>query len=224
VRLNTVRITLLGVLLAMFACACGQASAPPLSSPTPTVNYRQWLTKAEESYRQGRFAQALDDARHAIQLSPEDATAWEMARKAAVALAAQDYLSHLPADRYRISAAQFLADQANGRNFLIVDVREPEEFKQGHLEQAINLPLRSLLQKPHPLPASFSEPILVYCRSQKRSTHALVALRELGYTQVFNLEGGYLAYQEYLANHATPTPGPTPTLDPAKNPDQDGGC
>lgn len=86
------------------------------------------------------------------------------------------------------------------------------------------MPLRELMQHLDDLPTT-GTPILLYCHSQKRATHAVVILRQLGYNQVYNLEGGISAYEDYIANNPLPTPGPTPTLEPGKDPDDsDGGC
>ncbi|RMF40219.1 MAG: hypothetical protein D6755_13645 [Anaerolineae bacterium] len=78
------------------------------------------------------------------------------------------------------------------------------------------------------MPESKTTPILLYCHTQKRATHALVVLRELGYTNVWNLEGGWAAYQEWTQNNPMPTPGPTatPTEEPPSCalPPQTGGC
>lgn len=61
-------------------------------------------------------------------------------------------------------------------------------------------------------------PILVYCRSQKRSTHALVVLRQLGYTEVYNLTGGILAYEAFLAEYPEFDPtNPGPVSPPEKD-------
>ena len=75
---------------------------------------------------------------------------------------------------------------------LIVDVREPHEFKAGHIKGAMNLPLGSLAQRATTLTPS-AETILV-CRSGNRSMTAFRQLKGLGFTRLLNMEGGMLRW------------------------------
>lgn len=208
----------------MLLTACDSQNT---QSPTATVavsDHRLLIQQSEAAYIEGDFAEALSAAQAAVQAAPQDATAWEWVRRSSVAKAADDYLSALPPDRYRLSPAEFTTNIVNGKLYTIIDVREPDEFAEGHIESAVNIPLRELTQRLADLPGNASTPIVVYCHSGRRAAHALVILRELGYRQVYNLDGGYEVYQEFQNTHPMPTPGPTPTYDPARNPDQDGGC
>lgn len=192
------------------------ASAAVVSAPPTPDTAVYWATvhEAEDAYADGRFADAMTYARQAAAIDPAGPAAWDMYRQAAVAAAGDDYLSNLPANRYRINTEHFLADKANGVQYFIVDVREPDEFADGHIERAVNIPLREIGRQINLLPDGKSTPILVYCHTQKRATHALVALRELGYTNVWNLEGGWADYEEWTAVNPMPTPGPTATPEP----------
>lgn len=77
----------------------------------------------------------------------------------------------------------------DGEIFLI-DVREPAELEEGgYIEGAVNLPIRSLAQNVDKLP-SLDTPIVVYCAAGTRATLGMVALGELGYTNVKALVGG----------------------------------
>ncbi len=219
------RIGLLLMLGLLVITGCTGQSAESAAIPTATaVNPREFIREAEAAYLEGDFAAAFTAAQEAVRAAPQDATAWNWVQRVAVAAAADDYLTTLPGDRYRVSPEEFLADRVNGQSYFIIDVREPDEYTAGHIEDAVNIPLRELTRHLADLPANRSSRILLYCHSARRSVHALVVLRELGYTQVYNLEGGYAAYEDYIANNPLPTPGPTPTFDPARDPDQDGGC
>ena len=165
-------------------------------------------------YQSSQFDEAMNLAKEAIRINPGDETAWSLYQQAAVAAVGDDYLRNLPDHRYRKDTLHFLADQVNGIQYSIIDVREPDEYATDHIESAINIPLHDLLQNLDLLPESKSTPILLYCHTQKRATHALVILRELGYTNVWNLDGGWAAYQEWTAVNPMPTPGPTATPEP----------
>lgn len=185
-------------------------------SPTPdTIIYWNQMRTAEAAYQRGDFDAAMKLARQAAALDPAPSAAWELYKQASVAAAADDYLSHLPASRYRIDTQHFIENQVNGTDYFIIDVREPDEFAAGHIEDAVNIPLREVGHSLDRLPEAKTVPILVYCHSQKRATHALVVLRELGYSNVYNLTGGFAAYQVWKsANPVLPTPGPTSTPEP----------
>ncbi|MRI62504.1 rhodanese-like domain-containing protein [Ornithobacterium rhinotracheale] len=79
---------------------------------------------------------------------------------------------------------------------LILDVRTPEEFAQGHLKQAqlLNYKSPNFTEKAKELPKD--QPIYVYCRSGRRSHAAAEILRDLGYQQVFELEGGIIGWEQ----------------------------
>ncbi len=73
---------------------------------------------------------------------------------------------------------------------LWIDVRTPEEYAQGHLQDAVNIPVEQIASKISEVTTDKNAPIHVYCRSGRRSEIALQELRKLGYTQVTN-QGGY---------------------------------
>ncbi len=78
-----------------------------------------------------------------------------------------------------------------GAKALILDVREPGEFKMGHVEGAINIPLNSLRVRMHELPRD--REILVYCAVGQRSYYASRALRLHGFN-ARNISGGFRSY------------------------------
>ncbi len=72
-------------------------------------------------------------------------------------------------------------------NQTIIDVREPNEYSSGHVQEALNIPLSQLQQSTSQLsdlPKDTS--IVVYCRSGGRSSSAMGILSQLGYTDVTN--------------------------------------
>ena len=105
-----------------------------------------------------------------------------------------------------ISPAQ-AADAANHAQLgLIVDVREPAEFKEGHVPHAVNIPRGLLEIRADPaspsadaaLSADRSARILVYCTKGPgaRSLLAAQTLRSMGYEHVEVLGGGLMAWAE----------------------------
>lgn len=75
---------------------------------------------------------------------------------------------------------------------LIIDVRSPQEFAQGHLPNAVLAPLQAL--NAHALQWQKDTPILAVCRSGARSYMASSALLQMGFTDVTNLVGGVMAW------------------------------
>ena len=82
-------------------------------------------------------------------------------------------------------------------NTIIVDVRTPEEFNTGHIENSINIPLSVLPDSVESL-KKFDAIILV-CRSGNRSGKAKVLLDEKGFKNVYN-GGGWDRLNEKLKN------------------------
>lgn len=70
----------------------------------------------------------------------------------------------------------------------VIDVREPEEYRHGHIPGAINVPIGRL---PEYLPRlSKDVPVLLYCQSGNRSAIAARMLKKQGFEQVYHLRGG----------------------------------
>jgi rhodanese-related sulfurtransferase len=74
----------------------------------------------------------------------------------------------------------------------ILDVREPSEFKAGHFESAVNIPLPTLRNTLHDLPKD--KEILVYCGVGQRSYYATRILRLNGF-QARSISGGMMTYK-----------------------------
>lgn len=82
---------------------------------------------------------------------------------------------------------------------LVVDVRTPEEFAQGHLDNAINIPLNTVETGFADIAKNRS--IVVYCRSGNRSGMAMESLVKQGFINVHN-GGGLSEMQEAQLNQA----------------------
>ena len=72
---------------------------------------------------------------------------------------------------------------------LIVDVRTPEEFADGHYPGAINIPHDTILEGLEQLGVREETPVILYCRSGNRSGQAEQALQNKGFTEARNAGG-----------------------------------
>ena len=75
---------------------------------------------------------------------------------------------------------------------VLIDVRQPEEYREGHIPGSKNVPLSSI-REVSSLADDFELPLFVYCQSGARSSRAVYALESIGYTNVKKL-GGISAY------------------------------
>ncbi len=82
------------------------------------------------------------------------------------------------------------------RSLVLLDVRTPAEYAEGHLPGAINIPHTELASRVAELSASRDRDIVVYCRSGNRTRQALGVLQEAGFSRLFHLDGDYLRWSE----------------------------
>jgi rhodanese-related sulfurtransferase len=79
---------------------------------------------------------------------------------------------------------------------LILDVRSPEEFEEGHLEGAINHNIKEDNFSDNIHKYDRNKPVFVYCQAGVRSNRAAEKLSELGFKKIYDLEGGILNWIE----------------------------
>jgi len=72
----------------------------------------------------------------------------------------------------------------------IIDVREKHEFENGHLKNAVNIPLSEIRDRFDEIPRDV--PVYLHCRSSQRSYNAVMALQNSGFKNVTNISGSYL--------------------------------
>ncbi len=89
---------------------------------------------------------------------------------------------------------QDVVDKINRENAVVVDVRLAQEFAQGHIANAINVPLSTLLEQKQKIDKA--KPVIVVCNRGKSSQEAAIQLHKNGFTQVSNLNGGLTAWRE----------------------------
>lgn len=74
-------------------------------------------------------------------------------------------------------------------DYIILDVRRPDEFAEGHIPNAINVPNETIGTAEIPQLPRKDQLILVYCRSGRRSKEAAAKLVQLGYTSIVEFGG-----------------------------------
>lgn len=80
----------------------------------------------------------------------------------------------------------------------IIDVRPEAMYEKGHLKNAVNIPIAQLRQRLDEIPKD--QPVYVYCRIGQTSYNAVMALQGNGFTNIYNISGGFLGicYYEYF--------------------------
>jgi sulfur-carrier protein adenylyltransferase/sulfurtransferase len=86
---------------------------------------------------------------------------------------------------------QVLQRRSAGEPVVVIDVRDPDEYRDGHIEDAPNISRGFLEFRIGSVVSDPSTPIVLYCQTGLRSMLAAKALRDLGYRNVINLQGGY---------------------------------
>lgn len=88
-----------------------------------------------------------------------------------------------------ITMDEAVAMMAKESNYIILDVRRPDEFAAGHIPEAINVPNEVIGESEIPELPDKAQLILVYCRSGRRSKEAAKKLVKLGYTNIVEFGG-----------------------------------
>ena len=112
-------------------------------------------------------------------------SAWSRAHLPVVSIALRQASPH--------DVAGLLADDSAGKPQL-VDVREPWEWDQGHLPDAVHIPLYQLERRTHEVDQC--RPVIAYCRAGTRSQTAASILAQLGHRVVYNLAGGIESWRQ----------------------------
>ncbi len=82
------------------------------------------------------------------------------------------------------------------KQVVVVDVREPDEFKQGHLQGARNIPLSQLANRAAELEKFKDKPVLLVCERGNRTRAAVKIFREKQFSALHQLKGGMQAWIE----------------------------
>jgi len=114
-----------------------------------------------------------------------------------------DFIKAALAEISEITPEELVAIQAEANDLLLIDVREPGEFTEGHLSGAKLIP-RGIIEAAadHAYPKRVQElvdararPVALYCATGGRSALAANTLRMMGFNNVMSLQGGFTRWQ-----------------------------
>ena len=94
-----------------------------------------------------------------------------------------------------ISVSELKEKRENGEDFQLIDVREDFEYEMSNLG-GLSIPLGGILIEAEKIDKT--KPVVVMCRSGKRSAAAIMQLEQRGYTNLYNLRGGILAWADEI--------------------------
>lgn len=95
-------------------------------------------------------------------------------------------------DINEISDIQF--SEIQDTDYILVDVRTTEEYESGHIQDAVNFDFYSDSFQKEILSLDKSSSIILYCRTQNRSTKTANFLKENGYKEITIIEGGITSW------------------------------
>jgi rhodanese-related sulfurtransferase len=94
-----------------------------------------------------------------------------------------------------VQVSSQMAVQLINKGAMIVDVRPPEAFAGGHIVNAKNLPLNTLVGNSDPIGKKKDKLLLTVCDTGPAARRAANVLRKLGYGSTFSLQGGLAAWR-----------------------------
>jgi len=92
-------------------------------------------------------------------------------------------------------ALALIDENQDNPDFVIIDVRTPEEFADGHIENAVNTDFRSESFNNEIDKLDKSKTYLVYCRTANRSRSAVDIMEELGFNKIYHMLGGIVQWE-----------------------------
>ena len=109
-------------------------------------------------------------------------TAASLIPQAQLSEAIDHFLTSLPSDYYAISTVEALKNIIKSDNPALIDVRQPSEYSSGHIQNAVNVPLQTLITNLDKIPND--RPVILYCATGYRTAMGIMTLQMLGYTNV----------------------------------------
>jgi rhodanese-related sulfurtransferase len=97
--------------------------------------------------------------------------------------------------KYQVLGPNDVVRVLNKEDGLVLDIREDSEVRQGRIKGARHIPQKELKDRLGELQKYRDKPVVVYCRTGNRSAQASELLTAHGFTNVINLHGGVVAWQ-----------------------------
>ena len=94
-----------------------------------------------------------------------------------------------------VSADDFQKKMSTLKDVQLVDVRTPEEYREGHIKNSLNINVQGSSFEAEVAKLDKKKPVMVYCRSGGRSASAQRMLIDMGFAEVINLDGGIRGWQ-----------------------------
>ena len=111
-----------------------------------------------------------------------------------------------PVTNVTVAKAQKLIKERAGKaDFVILDVRTPTEFAEGHIDRAVNLDVQSRDFEKGLRKLDREKSYLVYCRTGNRSRKATVAMEALGFRSIFHMTEGVVRWKQQNLPLARPS-------------------
>ena len=95
----------------------------------------------------------------------------------------------------QIDADSLLTKIKSKEDFVLLDVRTPQEVEKGKIEGSVNIPVDRVAEEVEKVIPDKSKTIYVYCLSGSRSTAAVDAMIKMGYKNVFSMTSGLLSWR-----------------------------
>ncbi|MFT7052547.1 MAG: phage shock protein E [Psychromonas sp.] len=96
----------------------------------------------------------------------------------------------------QIEPQQLIKQIQNEQLLIILDVRTEDEYTQGHIKGAINIPYDQLLKYQDKITAYKDQQVILYCRSGRRAEIAAGTLQALGFTKLIDLNGHIILWEQ----------------------------
>lgn len=95
----------------------------------------------------------------------------------------------------QVDAAEVIEAIQKKKTFVLLDVRTPEEYLRGHIEESINIPVGEISQRVEEELPDKNKVIYVYCLSGSRSASAVLQMQKMGYENMYSMTSGLLAWR-----------------------------
>lgn len=95
-----------------------------------------------------------------------------------------------------ISPSNAIRLMNNHDDAIVIDTRSAADFKNGHIKGAKSMPLAELSKSIEKIEQNKDKPVLIYCNSGSTAVRAVKQLKDAGFENISNLEGGIAAWKD----------------------------